>query len=125
MRKVVLLLMAIVLSVSHIWAQERTITGKVTDDKGNPIPGASIIAKGTNLGTSSATDGSFSIKVPSTAKALIVSSIGLGEKEKAIAALERAFQERSDTMAILKAHPLLEPLRSDARFIELEKRVGY
>jgi len=51
--------------------------------------------------------------------------IGLGEKENAIADLERAFQERSDTMAILKAHPLLEPLRSDARFIELEKRVGY
>ena len=86
MRKVVLLLMAIVLSVSHVWAQERTITGKITDDKGNPIPGASIIAKGTNLGTSSATDGSFSIKVPSTAKALIISSIGLGEKEIALIA---------------------------------------
>ena len=81
MRKVVMLIMAIVLSISHLWAQERTITGKVTDDKGGPIPAASILAKGTNLGTSSASDGSFSIKVPSTVKALIISSIGLGEKE--------------------------------------------
>lgn len=81
MRKVVLLLMAIVLSISHVWAQERTITGKITDDKGAPIPGASIVVKGLNIGTSSAADGSFSIKIPSTAKALIISSIGLGEKE--------------------------------------------
>ncbi|HET6723874.1 MAG TPA: TonB-dependent receptor plug domain-containing protein, partial [Chitinophagaceae bacterium] len=85
MRKVVLLLMAIVLSISHIWAQQqRTITGKVTDDKGAPIPGASVIVKGANTGTSTAADGSFSISVPSKAKALIFSAIGLGEKEIAI-----------------------------------------
>ena len=86
MRKVVLLLMAIILSVSHLWAQQRTITGKVTDDKGAPIPGASILAKGTNLGTSTGSDGSFSISVPSNTKALIISSIGLGEKEITITA---------------------------------------
>jgi len=51
--------------------------------------------------------------------------IGLGDTDNAIADLERAYQERSDTMAILKAYPLLEPLRSDPRFIELENRVGY
>ena len=81
MRKVVLLLMAIILSVSHLWAQQRTITGKITDDKGAPIPAASIVAKGSNLGTSTGLDGSFSISVPSNTKALIISSIGLGEKE--------------------------------------------
>ena len=81
MRKVVMLIMAIVLSISHLWAQQRTITGKVTDDKGAPIPGASIVVKGTSLGTTAGSDGSFSLSVPSTAKALIVSSIGLGEKE--------------------------------------------
>jgi TonB-linked SusC/RagA family outer membrane protein len=84
MRKVVLLLMAMILSVSHLWAQQRTITGKVTDDKGAPIPAASILVKGTILGTSTGSDGSFSISVPTSAKALIISSIGLGEKEIAI-----------------------------------------
>jgi TonB-linked SusC/RagA family outer membrane protein len=78
--------MAIVLSISHLWAQQRTITGKVTDDKGAPIPGASIIVKGTNLGTTAGSDGSFSISIPSTAKALVFSSIGLGEKEIALTA---------------------------------------
>jgi TonB-linked SusC/RagA family outer membrane protein len=86
MRKVVMLIMAIVLSISHLWAQQRTITGKVTDDKGGPIPGASIVVKGTNLGTTAGSDGSFSLSVPSNAKALIFSSIGLGEKEITITA---------------------------------------
>src|SRR5688572_4384312 len=82
MRKVVLLLMAISLSIGHIWAQQqRTITGKVIDDKGAPIPGASVLVKGTNTGTSTAADGTFTISVPATAKALIFSSVGLGEKE--------------------------------------------
>jgi len=81
MRKVVMLIMAIVLSISHLWAQQRTITGKVTDDKGAPVPGASVIVKGTNIGTSTGSDGSFSISAPSKATALIISSVGLGEKE--------------------------------------------
>src|SRR5678815_1584851 len=86
MRKVVLLIMAIVLSISHLWAQQRTITGKVTDDKGGPIPGASVVVKGTNLGTTTGSDGNFSLSVPSNAKALIISSIGLGEREITITA---------------------------------------
>jgi len=81
MRKVVMLIMAIFLSISHLWAQQRTITGKVTDDKGAPIPGASVIVKGTNIGTSTGSDGSFSISVPPKGKALMVSSVGLGERE--------------------------------------------
>ncbi len=84
MRKVVMMLMAILLSISHIWAQQRTITGKVTDDKGAPLPGASVIIRGTNTGTSTGPDGTFSISVPSNAKALIFSSVGLGEKEIAL-----------------------------------------
>ena len=51
--------------------------------------------------------------------------LGLGETDKAIANLESAYEERSDTMAILKAYPLLESLRSDQRFTQLEDRVGY
>ena len=50
---------------------------------------------------------------------------GLGESDQAFAELEKAYVERSDTMAILQAYPLIEPLRSDERFIELKKRVGY
>jgi TolB-like protein/DNA-binding winged helix-turn-helix (wHTH) protein/Tfp pilus assembly protein PilF len=50
---------------------------------------------------------------------------GLGESDAAFAELEKAYDERSDTMAILQAYPLIEPLRTDGRFKELEKKVGY
>ena len=51
------------------FAQEKTVTGKVTDLKtGSPIAGASVLVKGTKLGTSTTTDGSFTLKTPSTAK---------------------------------------------------------
>lgn len=50
---------------------------------------------------------------------------GLGERDKAFSSLENAYRERSDKMAILQIYPLLDPLRSDPRFTDLEKRVGY
>jgi hypothetical protein len=50
--------------------------------------------------------------------------LGLGEREKAFAALERAYRERSNIVQFLKTHPLYDPLRSDARFLELMRRVG-
>ena len=84
MRKVVMLIMAIVLSTSHLWAQERTITGKVTDDKGTPISGASIFIKGTKTGTITKSDGTYSISVPANAKSLVFSSVNMVEKELAI-----------------------------------------
>ena len=62
-------------------AQTRTITGKVTDEKGSPLANASVIVKGTNLGTSTSADGSFSLSVPANATSLVASYVGLGDKE--------------------------------------------
>lgn len=80
MRKFFLLIIAVVLSTLQLWAQ-RTINGKVTDDKGSGIPNVSVTIKGTNIGTTTNPDGSFTVSVPSNAKTLIFSAIGLGEKE--------------------------------------------
>jgi TonB-linked SusC/RagA family outer membrane protein len=52
-----------------------TVKGKIVDENGVPLPGATIIEKGTTKGTSSGLDGSFSLSVPSDAT-LIVSFIG-------------------------------------------------
>ncbi len=50
---------------------------------------------------------------------------GLGDEEdQAFAWLERSFQERRDRMVWLNVDPLLDPLRSDARFHDLVRRVG-
>ncbi len=74
-------MLALLLLCGHIMAQTRTVSGKVTDDQGNPIPNSSIVIKGTNTGTTSDLDGNFSLAVPTTARVLVVSSIGMSEKE--------------------------------------------
>jgi TolB-like protein/DNA-binding winged helix-turn-helix (wHTH) protein/Tfp pilus assembly protein PilF len=50
---------------------------------------------------------------------------GLGDRAAAVDCLEKAFAERSDTMAIVAVHPLLDSLRNEPRFIELERKIGY
>ncbi|MFX4404593.1 carboxypeptidase-like regulatory domain-containing protein, partial [Acinetobacter baumannii] len=66
---------AFLLAITAGLAQTTTVTGKVTDDKGAPLAGASIIEKGTKNGVSADANGAFTIKVKSGA-ALIVSVIG-------------------------------------------------
>jgi serine/threonine-protein kinase len=50
--------------------------------------------------------------------------VGLGDREQAFAALERAYRERSNIVQFLKTHPLYDPLRDDRRFAQLLRRVG-
>lgn len=81
MRRLLYVLLGMLLLCTQLLAQNRTITGRVTDEKRNPVPNASVIIKGTSSGTTTASDGTFSISVPSNARTLVISSIGMGEKE--------------------------------------------
>jgi len=74
-------MLGMLLISAQLLAQNRTVSGKVTDDKGNGVANASVLIKGTNAGTTTGADGNFSLSVPSTAKALLISYVGLGEKE--------------------------------------------
>jgi TonB-linked SusC/RagA family outer membrane protein len=56
-------------------AQKKTIRGKITGDAGSPVSGATILIKGTNTGTATAKDGSFSIQV-SPGESLEISAVG-------------------------------------------------
>ncbi|WP_290795398.1 SusC/RagA family TonB-linked outer membrane protein [Flavihumibacter sp. UBA7668] len=71
---------------SSIQAQERVLTGKITDSKdGAPIIGATVTVKGTTIASSTEADGSFRLPgVPADAKTLVISSIGFGTREVAI-----------------------------------------
>lgn len=60
---------------------DRTITGKVTDEKGAPLPGVSIVVKGTKAGTVTDTEGSFQLSVPDAAGTLVFSSVGYTPQE--------------------------------------------
>ena len=64
----------IVLPVSA-YAQGRVVKGVVTDDEG-PLIGASVMLKGTNIGTAAGMDGTYSLNVPSDDAVLVFSSIG-------------------------------------------------
>ncbi|MGB8191702.1 MAG: SusC/RagA family TonB-linked outer membrane protein [Chitinophagaceae bacterium] len=85
MRKFLLLMVGVLCITAQLLAQNRTVTGKVTDQNGKGISAASVTVKGTQLGTTSDFDGNFTINVPSSATTLIVSSVGYGEMELAIA----------------------------------------
>jgi TonB-dependent starch-binding outer membrane protein SusC len=79
--KKLLLFMSFVLSALVAGAQERVVTGKVTAaDDGQPIPGANILVKGTSTGTSSSSDGQFSIAVGNNST-LVISYIGYATQE--------------------------------------------
>ena len=78
-------ILAMLLIISgQIMAQTRVITGKITDAGGIAVPNATILVKGTSTGTSTGPDGSFSLSIPSTAKVLIISSVGMTTAEVSI-----------------------------------------
>lgn len=77
MRKLLATLTAFLLFTGALLAQ-KTVTGTVTDDKGNPIPNVSVVVKGTPTGTVTKADGTFSLTVPATAKQIELSSLGFG-----------------------------------------------
>jgi TonB-linked SusC/RagA family outer membrane protein len=73
-----------VLQISY--AQDKTVTGKVTDSKdATPVSGASVTAKGTRTGTSTRNDGTFSLTVGSGVTTLVITSIGYETQEVSIA----------------------------------------
>jgi TonB-linked SusC/RagA family outer membrane protein len=64
--------------------QKKTITGKVTDSSGVPMPGVTVVVKGTTSGTVSDSQGNFSLAIPSDAKTLQFSFVGMKAREEAI-----------------------------------------
>ena len=83
MRKIFLFLMGIVFIATQAVAQ-RSVTGKVIDEKGAPISGVSVVVKGTNSGTTTNAEGGFSLSVPSTSKTLVFSAVDMTTVEKTI-----------------------------------------
>ncbi|GAA3651515.1 TonB-dependent receptor [Flavivirga jejuensis] len=64
------------------FAQEQTITGKITDENKMPLPGVSVIVKGTNNGTTSNFDGEYTIQLKNDSSTLVFSYVGYEVVEK-------------------------------------------
>ena len=63
----------------------RTITGRITDDEGAPVVGATVILKGTTTGTASGLDGNYSLNIRQSNAVLEISLIGYNKVELALA----------------------------------------
>jgi len=72
---------AVAENVTSEQQQTKVITGKVFDDTNQPLPGASVIVKGTTIGVITDIDGKFSLKVPENAQTLVVSFVGMNSQE--------------------------------------------
>ncbi|HEY0355298.1 MAG TPA: TonB-dependent receptor plug domain-containing protein, partial [Flavisolibacter sp.] len=80
MRKILSLLSVLMLLCTFALAQPRTVTGKVIDAQGKPVPFASVLVKGTNTGVAADANGDFSIQAAPNA-VLIFSAAGFQSSE--------------------------------------------
>src|SRR5215813_3140725 len=70
-----------VLLFSMVVFGQKTVTGKVTGPDNQPIIGATISIKGTNVATQTSASGDFTISVPGGRNTLVVTSVGFDEQE--------------------------------------------
>jgi TonB-dependent starch-binding outer membrane protein SusC len=82
MRKVLLLGLVLLFAAASAFAQSRQVSGTViSGEDGEPIPGASVMVKGTSIGAATDLDGNFSLAIPADRNTLVVSFVGLLTKE--------------------------------------------
>jgi TonB-linked SusC/RagA family outer membrane protein len=71
--------------VASVYAQERTVSGKVTSaEDGSPLPGVNVVLKGTSIGVVTDADGNYRLSIPQTGGNLTFSFIGLETAEVSI-----------------------------------------
>ena len=95
-----LLLACLFVGIGLVTAQTQTITGVViSEEDGQPVIGASVLVKGTQLGTITGVDGDFTLSnVPSSAKTLQISYIGMQTQEVAIKSTVKVFMKSDSEM---------------------------
>ncbi|MFM7543286.1 MAG: TonB-dependent receptor plug domain-containing protein, partial [Ignavibacteria bacterium] len=75
------LILGLMLTVQFAFAQERVVSGKVTNSKGAPLPGATVLVKGTTSGAFANSDGKYKVTVPANGKVLVFKMVGMKTKE--------------------------------------------
>ncbi|MCX2679264.1 TonB-dependent receptor [Galbibacter sp. EGI 63066] len=81
LQKVLLLLFCLCI-IQEAWGQNRTVTGKVYDPEGVPLPGVNVLIQETSNGTVTDFDGNFSLEIPENEQTtLVFSSLGFLQQE--------------------------------------------
>ncbi|EON75989.1 TonB-dependent receptor [Lunatimonas lonarensis] len=76
-----LLVLSFVLCAGGTMAQSVVVTGVVSDDKGDPLPGAGVLVKGTTRGTVTDIDGKYNLSVGGPSDVLVFSYVGYERRE--------------------------------------------
>lgn len=76
--------LCLLLLAGQAWAQNKTITGVVTNEIGSPLEGATVMAKGQTSGVTTDGTGTFRITVANSVTTLVVTFVGFEKKEIAI-----------------------------------------
>lgn len=95
------LLLALMLGFSSFAMAQRTVTGTVTDDRGDAVISATVQVKGTTIGTTTDLDGKYSIKVPEGSDALLISYIGYSTQEVVLGASNVVDVKLKEDVAII------------------------
>lgn len=95
----------LLMGVSAAFAQNTKVTGHVVDENGDPVIGASVVVKGTTIGTVTDFDGNFTLDVPSQHKHLEISYVGMKSRQfnvssKINAVLESDTQNLDEVMVV-------------------------
>jgi TonB-dependent SusC/RagA subfamily outer membrane receptor len=80
-RATILLIFFFSISLLSFSQNNFRVSGKVTDETGKPVSGATVTVKGTAIATATTSDGSFVLNIPSGNAVLVVTSIGIVEME--------------------------------------------
>lgn len=84
MRKSAMLLLAVFGVTAFALAQNQTVTGVVTDKKGEPLPGVTITIKGTQTATSTNSQGVYTLNNVPTNAVLVLTGVGVSQKEEIV-----------------------------------------
>jgi len=76
--------MFLVLLSSLALAQQKSVSGRVSDASNQPVSGASVVVKGTNTGTTTDEQGRFTINVPNNQSILTISYVGFDSQDVAV-----------------------------------------
>jgi TonB-linked SusC/RagA family outer membrane protein len=120
MKKYLLTYFALAIALS-LWAQERTVTGKVTSsDDGSSIPGVNVVLRGSSNGTVTDEQGQFSLSVPGSGGTLVFSFIGLVTQE-----IEIGDRSIVDVPMAVDARQLTEVVVTAQGIEKQQKALGY
>lgn len=120
MRKFLLTFLSFVFALT-VYAQDRTVTGKVTaSEDGSSLPGVNVLVKGTTTGTVTDANGEYRISVPSSGAVLVFSFIGYASQE-----VELGNRSTVDVVLAADVQQLTEVVVTGQGFAKEKKALGY